>query len=79
MTSVVVSPFPISCFPFPISHFPFPLPSALVPVYHVLILDRVPYGMALTKRRQDTKATQVIITNVRDSIFRGYLKESALV
>jgi len=26
----------------------------------------------------DTKATQEIITNVRDSIFRGYLKESAL-
>jgi guanine nucleotide-binding protein subunit alpha len=27
----------------------------------------------------DTKATQTIITNVRDSIFRGYLKETSLV
>lgn len=28
---------------------------------------------------QDTKATQNVIINVRDSIFRGYLKEAALV
>lgn len=28
---------------------------------------------------QDTKAMQSIITDVRDSIFRGYLKSAALV
>jgi len=28
---------------------------------------------------QDTKTTQAVIINVRDSIFRGYLKDAALV
>lgn len=48
-------------------------------VYHPPHLECPPHPLMLTKQRQDTKATQVIITNVRDSIFRGYLKDSALV
>jgi len=39
-------------------------------------LSDIPLHVRLS---QDTKATQNVIINVRDSIFRGYLKDAALV
>lgn len=48
-------------------------------LYVPYCVSRYDSNRTLTYSLQDTKAMQSIITDVRDSIFRGYLKSAALV